>query len=218
MSGNCCYMICSLNDADYQYIKDRYGSLFKPREIDEFDQGVCSLFRYVPELILPHRVVADVSAGGPDKIEKSGIDAEKLRDFSQLFMSSESRNLFYELSHLSFRSCDMIKMLSGDSAPMLVLFYAIGYSSAIRIPGSFGHMLIHRDDLIEMTVAVRVALSVIDKLAWDRARRVISTCSAGLPSMDQDEEIAAVFSALPVAFNVASERGTHLLAFGFWFG
>ena len=91
-------------------------------------------------------------------------------------------------------------------------------SLAEQIPGHFGNMLVDVNDL-EITVKqVDAIFGQLDDGAWDRARRYISTCSAGKASLYHDEDIRELFSALPEALRAAYERQQSFVSVAFWLG
>ena len=220
MSGDSRYLICALNDEDYESLVYNERWKFGEPAIEEAGSDAISMFRENPRLMLPRHVPASELPPEYDreKFKNGYIDAAALNAFERLFMPSENTKRFHEFQHLPGCPANILTFLSGDAAPMMVLFYAIGFSAAQKLSGSFGNMLIHKEGLGDAATNVRNALSGIDANAWDRARRVISNCTAGSPSKDHDEEIGAIFSALPNAFERAREMDRHLLAFGFWFG
>jgi hypothetical protein len=220
MSGDSHYIICAISDEDYESLVYDERWKFDKRAPSDTEDDAISMFRENPRLMLPRYLSASELPSEYDrqKFKDGYIDAGVLNSFARLFMPLENTKRFHEFQHLSSCPANILSWLSEDAAPMMVLFYAIGFSAAQKLPGSYGNMLIHKDELGAAAAAVRDALSGIDVNVWDRARRVISNCTAGAPSKDQDENIGAIFSALPMAFDRASKMDKHLLAFGFWFG
>jgi hypothetical protein len=61
-------------------------------------------------------------------------------------------------------------------------------------------------------------LETIDDAGWDRARRIISACSAGESSALYDEEIQTIFDTLRKGLEAARSRAANFLSISIWLG
>jgi hypothetical protein len=201
------WMMCGLDDAACAQAAASFDFSADPGVLDDEQRAAYALFRETPEVLLPATVTA---ING-----RARIEAAHARSFASLFALSRYKAL---PRLLGLGGDKMLKFLSGETSPVEVLFFALGARQAERLPGFLGNMLVRLDDLPQTIRQVGDVLGSIDQTCWERARRIISMCTAGVPSRAHDDEIRELFSALPTALELALQQRKHFVATAFWLG
>lgn len=201
------WMMCGLDDAVSEIVESAFNFSANYASLDARQQTVYALFREAPEALLPTWVVGSDGSGH--------IEAVHARDFSSLFALARYQAL---PKAIGLGGKDMLTFLSGETSPVEVLFYSLGAVQAERLPGFFGNMLVRREQLSQAIAQVNDVLRHVDEASWDRARCIVSICTAGKASRSHDAEIRDIFQALPAAMEIALSRSRHFVSSAFWLG
>ena len=151
------WMMCAIDDATLESVAPLFA---RPAgvQLDSDQRRVYERFRGALESLLPRRAVS------PDGEVR--IEAEHARNFSSLFALQHYKPL---PALLGIGGRGMLKFLSGDTSPVEVLYFALGADRASRLPGFFGNMIIHSDELPNAFKGVNDIVGHIDDACWTRA-------------------------------------------------
>lgn len=212
MSFSFYWCLCAVTDQEFEELKQKFEYAKEKQKVPEEYKGAYDLCKKSPLSILPkfipyHDLPEDKKI---KEIFKNGyIEARLHNEFSCSCNIAEYRDIF---QCLPLNEDDVLRFIINESPPISVLYFALGLEASEMLPGFLGNMLIHREEIDFYLNRIAVVFGKLNEEAWDRARRFISVCTAGSPSLAYDSEIENIFSALPVCLGEAKRRNKHFAA------
>jgi hypothetical protein len=208
MSFDFWWCLCAISEEEYKVLKPKFDAADKQATIPEKYRETYAICMESPLLILPKYIPFSELPDDKKKKEmfKNGYIEGKLSDeFSLALDIPQYRELFQQLP---LNENDVLKFISlGGTTPVSVLYYALLPKVAEKMPGFAGNLIVHYDEIDGVLQEVNNVLKQLNEEAWNRARRYISVCTAGRPSIQYDKEIQEIFQALPESLEGTKKRG-----------
>ncbi len=211
------WVMCALDDDQYNEIEQTFLETVNPKEVSIKQKELIEISKIKPDIILPKYIPAEELPSHMDKeLYSNGfIDNKNSIDFDNIFTIDDIDRLFHSLP---LNEDNIIELLGYDTPPFAVLAYSVGVEAATSLPGLHGNLLVRYSHLSDTIEKSRHILRNIDNRCWEKARRYISTCSAGSITHQYDEDIQQIFTAIPRGLKAAKKRGANLIALTLWMG
>lgn len=210
MSFDYYWCLCTVTDEEFESLKPEFDYAKTVQKIPEQYLDAYQLCKKSPFAILPKFIPHNQLSVDEKQRYKNGYIENKLHnEFCCAFDIDEYRDIFQTLP---LNENDVLRFLSNETPPIAVLYFALGLDNAEMLPDFFGNILVKKEEIDCQLEKIQKVLSTLNDQAWDRARRLISVCSAGRPSFDYDDEIREIFSALPDGLIEAKRRNKNFAA------